>query len=122
MPDSASQGGSLGTPDTTDALSAHSKTVQAAVDKGIKAEAARRAAGLAGSTNSLNVALKAMNEAAARDLAQAEAASLKAKLLAPTRPEQDDPNIAAALAAASGKGPAPQSASDRLARLKARHG
>ncbi|MCU0935884.1 MAG: Clp protease ClpP [Gammaproteobacteria bacterium] len=44
MSDSASQGGSLGTPDPTDALSAHSKTVQAAVDKGIKAEAARRAA------------------------------------------------------------------------------
>jgi DNA repair exonuclease SbcCD ATPase subunit len=87
-----------------------------------QAEVARRAAGLSGTTNSLNVALKAMNEAAARDLAQAEAASLKAKLLAPTRPEQDDPNIAAALAAASGKGPVPQSASERLARLKARQG
>ncbi|MBK1653573.1 hypothetical protein [Allochromatium vinosum] len=87
-----------------------------------QAEAARRAAGLSGTTNSLNVALKAMNDAAARDLAQAEAASLKAKLLAPTRPEQDDPNIAAALAAASGKGPVPQSASERLARLKARQG
>ncbi|ADC62208.1 hypothetical protein [Allochromatium vinosum] len=87
-----------------------------------QAEAARRAAGLSGTTSSLNVALKAMNDAAARDLAQAEAASLKAKLLAPTRPEQDDPNIAAALAAASGKGPVPQSASERLARLKARQG
>ncbi|MGQ9658601.1 MAG: hypothetical protein ACUVT0_00600 [Thermochromatium sp.] len=87
-----------------------------------QAEVARRAAGLSGTTNSLTVALKAMNEAAARDLAQAEAASLKAKLLAPTRPEQEDPNIAAALAAVGGKGPAPQSASDRLARLKARQG
>jgi len=87
-----------------------------------QAEAARRAAGLSGTTSSLNVALKAMNDAAARDLAQAEAASLKAKLLAPTRPEQDDPNIAAALAAASGKGAVAQSASERLARLKARQG
>lgn len=87
-----------------------------------QAETARRAAGLSSSTNSLNVALKAMNEAAARDLAQAEAASAKAKLLTPTRPEQDDPNIAAALAAAGGKGPAAQSASERLARLKAQTG
>ncbi|SDY16342.1 hypothetical protein SAMN05421644_13425 [Allochromatium warmingii] len=86
-----------------------------------QAEAARRAAGLTGVTSGLNVALKAMNEAAARDLAQADAASAKAKLLAPTRPEQEDPNIAAALAAASGQLPAAHSASERLARLKARH-
>lgn len=86
-----------------------------------QAEAARRAAGLSGTTNSLNVALKAMNEAAARDLAKAEAASSKTKLLTPTRPEQDDPNIAAALAAASGKLPTAHSTSERLARLKARH-
>lgn len=84
-----------------------------------QAEAARRAAGLSSSTNSLNVALKAMNEAAAHDLAKAQAATAKAKLLAPTRPEQDDPNLAAALAAASGALPQAQSASDRLARLKA---
>lgn len=86
-----------------------------------QAEAARRAAGLTGVTSGLNVALKAMNEAAARDLAQADAASAKAKLLAPTRPEQEDPNIAAALAATSGQLPAAHSASERLARLKARH-
>jgi chromosome segregation ATPase len=85
-----------------------------------QSEAARRAAGLSSSTNSLNVALKAMNEAAAQDLAKAQAATAKAKLLAPTRPEQDDPNIAAALAAASGALPPAQSASDRLARLKSR--
>ncbi len=42
MTDTATQGGSLGTPD--DVLTSHSKTVQAAVDKGIKAEAARRSA------------------------------------------------------------------------------
>ncbi len=87
-----------------------------------QAEASRRAAGLSSSTNSLNVALKAMNDAAAQDLARAQAANAKAKLLAPTRPEQDDPNIAAALNAASGKRPAAQSASDRLARLKSRSG
>ncbi|MBK1694342.1 hypothetical protein CKO09_06250 [Chromatium weissei] len=85
-----------------------------------QAESARRAAGLSSTTNSLNVALKAMNDAAARDLAQAQAATAKAKLLAPTRPEQDDPNLAAALAAASGALPPAQSASDRLARLKMR--
>jgi ATP-dependent protease ClpP protease subunit len=42
MTDSATQGGSLGTPDPIDALSAHSKAVQAAVEKGIRAEAKRR--------------------------------------------------------------------------------
>jgi hypothetical protein len=85
-----------------------------------QAEAARRAAGLSNTTNSLNVALKAMQEAAARDLQAAEAASAKARLLKPTQPEQDDPNIAAALAAASGAGPLPQTLSQRLATLKAR--
>ncbi|MBB1075802.1 hypothetical protein HUU62_15445 [Rhodoferax sp. 4810] len=84
-----------------------------------QAEAARRAAGLSSTTSSLNVALKAMQDAAATDLAKAQAAAAKAKLLAPTRPEQDDPNIAAALAAASGQRlPGSQSATERLARLK----
>jgi hypothetical protein len=86
-----------------------------------QAEAARRAAGLSNTTSSLNVALKAMQDAAAHDLEVAEAASAKARLLTPTRPEQDDPNIAAALAAASGR-PQPQSLSERLAALKARQG
>jgi DNA repair exonuclease SbcCD ATPase subunit len=85
-----------------------------------QAEAARRAAGLTSTTSSMTVALKAMHDAASRDLASADAATAKAKLLRPTQPEQDDPNIAAALAAASGKSPAPQSLSDRLAALKAR--
>lgn len=86
-----------------------------------QAEAARRASGLTGSTSSLNVALKAMNEAASRDRVQAEAASAKADLLTPTQPERDDPNLAAALAAASGSQPPAQSVSDRLARLKSLH-
>jgi len=90
-----------------------------------QAETARRAAGLGHTTSSLNVALKAMNDAAAADVAKAQAASAKAKLLAPTTPEQDDPNIAAALAAVGGKSSLPPatSASERLARLKTRaHG
>ena len=87
-----------------------------------QAEAARRAAGLTSATSSMTVALKAMHEAAARDLASADAATAKAKLLRPTQPEHDDPNIAAALAAASGKPSAPQSLSDRLAALKAQSG
>lgn len=85
-----------------------------------QAEAARRAAGLASQTSSLTVALKAMQDAAQKDLASADAQMSKARLLRPTRPEQDDPNIAAALAVASGKPPAPQSLSERLAALKAR--
>jgi chromosome segregation ATPase len=84
-----------------------------------QAEAARRAAGLASQTSSLTVALKAMQDAAAKDLAAADAQMSKARLLRPTRPEQDDPNIVAAMAAASGKPPAPQSLSERLAALKA---
>jgi chromosome segregation ATPase len=84
-----------------------------------QAEAARRAAGLTSQTNSLTVALKAMQDAAAKDLASADAQISKARLLRPTRPEQDDPHIAAALAEASGKPPAPQSLSECLAALKA---
>ncbi|WP_338661850.1 hypothetical protein VQH23_16640 [Pararoseomonas sp. SCSIO 73927] len=83
-----------------------------------RAEAARQAAGLSGATSGLSVALKAMQDAAAKDLAGAEAANAKAKLLTPTRPEQEDPNIAAALASASGKGATPVSLSDRLAALR----
>jgi chromosome segregation ATPase len=84
-----------------------------------QAQAARQAAGLASQTSSLTVALKAMQEAAAKDLASADAQMSKARLLRPTRPEEDDPNIAAALAAAAGKPAAPQSLSERLAALKA---
>ena len=85
-----------------------------------QADAARQTAGLTRSTSSLNVALKAMHEAAQRDLASADAATAKAKLLRPTRPEQDDPNIAAAMATAAGTSPAPQNLSERLAALRAR--
>jgi len=84
-----------------------------------QADAARQAAGLTRSTSGLTVALSTMQQAAQRDLASADAAMAKAKLLRPTRPEQEDPNIAAALAAASGKSPAPQNLSERLAALRA---
>jgi chromosome segregation ATPase len=85
-----------------------------------RAEAARQAAGLSGATSGLSVALKAMQDNAARNLAAAEAANAKAKLLKPTRPEQDDPNIAAAMAKVSGAGPTPSTLTDRLAALRQR--
>ena len=87
-----------------------------------QAEAARRAAGLVQTTSSLTVALKTMQDVAAKDLASADAAMAKARLLKPSKPEQDDVNIAEALAAASGKPPAPTSLTDRLAALKAKQG
>jgi len=87
-----------------------------------QAEAARQAAGLSRTTSSLNIALKAMNENAQRDLASADAAAAKAKLLTPTVPEKDDPNIAAAMAAASGQGAPPVGVANRLAALKAKLG
>jgi hypothetical protein len=80
-----------------------------------QADAARRAAGLTTTTSSLNVALKSMQDAAARDLANAEAANMKAKLLKPTQPEQEDQNIAQAMQIASGKPAAPTNLTDRLA-------
>jgi hypothetical protein len=85
-----------------------------------QADAARRAAGLSTTTSSLNVALKAMQDSTARDLANAEAANMKAKLLRPTQPEQDDANIARAMDVAAGKPAAPTSLSDRLTALRTR--
>jgi chromosome segregation ATPase len=85
-----------------------------------QADAARRAAGLSTTTSSLNVALKAMQDSAAHDLANAEAANMKAKLLKPTQPEQEDPNIARAMQMAAGKPPTPTNLADRLAALRTR--
>ena len=87
-----------------------------------RAEAARQAAGLTSATSGLSVALKAMQDNAARNLAQAEAANAKAMLLKPTRPEQDDPNIAAAMAAVSGKPSPTANLGDRLAQLRLKQG
>ncbi len=83
-----------------------------------RAETARQTAGLTSATSGLSVALKAMQDSAARDLAAAEAANAKARLLRPTTPEREDPNIAAAMAAVTGAGPAPATLSDRLAALR----
>lgn len=85
-----------------------------------RAEAARQAAGLSSATSGLGMALKAMQDTAARELAVAEAANAKARLLKPTRPEEDDPNIKAALQAATGALPAPTSLSGRLEAIRAR--
>jgi chromosome segregation ATPase len=87
-----------------------------------RAEGARQAAGLSGATSGLSVALKAMQDNAARNLAQAEAANAKASLLRQTKPEQDDPNIAAAMAAVSGKPSPTANLGDRLAQLRLKHG
>ncbi len=87
-----------------------------------RADAARQAAGLTSATSGLSVALKAMQDNAARNLAQAEAANAKAMLLKPTRPEQDDPNIASAMAAVSGKATPTASLGERLAHLRLKQG
>ena len=85
-----------------------------------RAEGARQAAGLSVATSGLSVALKAMQDNAASNLAQAEAANAKAVLLRPSKPEQEDPNIAAAMAAVSGKSAPNASLGDRLATLRLR--
>lgn len=85
-----------------------------------QAEVARQAAGLSQTTSSLSVALKSMRETAEKDLASADAAAAKARMLKPTKPEEDDANIAEALAQAQGKTLVQGSVSDRLAALKAR--
>jgi chromosome segregation ATPase len=84
-----------------------------------QAEAARQAAGLSKATSSLSVALKAMQDSAAKDLAAAEANTAKARLLKPTKPEAEDPHIARAMAEVAGK-PQPTSLSERLAALRKR--
>ena len=83
-----------------------------------RAEAARQAAGLSGATSGLSIALKAMQDNAAKNLATAEAANMKAKMLAPTQPEKEDQNIAQAMAQVTGKLPAPQSLADRMQALR----
>lgn len=80
--------------------------------------AARQAAGLSTATNGLGVAVKAMKEAADRDKIEAEAQLAKAKLLSVSKPEQSDPNIEAALRAASGKSAQVTDLSGRLAALR----
>jgi hypothetical protein len=71
---------------------------------------------------SAGLEIEAMHDDDARDQEAAGAANRRAKILTPSLPEKDDPNIAAALAAASGSGAPPASLSDRLAALKTRQG
>lgn len=80
----------------------------------------KRAAGIAKAGDSLGIALKSMRESADRNLAEADAAKRKTALLRPTSSETGDKNIAAALAAVSGKPDALAggSAADRLAALR----
>jgi len=85
-----------------------------------RAEAARQAAGLSSATSGLGMALKAMRDNAERELATAEVANAKARLLKPTRPEEDDQNIKAALQAATGALPAPTNLTSRLEAIRAR--
>lgn len=83
---------------------------------------ARDAAGLTSSISSLSVALDSMNQETAKVRAETEALKLKAGLLHTDRLD-NDPNIAAALAAARGKAEVDRgSLSDRLAALGERDG
>jgi chromosome segregation ATPase len=85
-----------------------------------QAESARRASGLAEQTSGLTVALRSMQEAAKKDMEAADAASSKARLLRPTSPEKDDPNIVRALESAEGRRALPPpDLAGRLAAIKA---
>lgn len=84
-----------------------------------RAQASRQAAGLSGATSGLTVALKAMQDTAQRNLEEAEAANLKSRMLAPTKPEESDPNIVAAMAQVRGTLSPPQSTlTNRLESLR----
>lgn len=84
------------------------------------ADAASVAAGIRQNTNRVSSALDAMKRVAKEADDAAAAAKLKADSLRPNQLEKEDPNIAAAMAAASGANPAPKSISERLAALKAK--
>lgn len=81
-------------------------------------EQARRTAGLSKTTDGLSVAVKAMQETASKNKAEAEAARRKAALLTPTKAEAEDANIAKALAEVQGTAKPAQSMAERLAALK----
>lgn len=76
-------------------------------------------AGIKRGSGTFNVALEAMQKKAQEAKVRADAANTRVKLLTPTSIEQEDPNIAAAIAKASGQTlPATSNVSDRLAALK----
>jgi chromosome segregation ATPase len=85
-----------------------------------RAETARAVAGLSASSGSgINVALDAMTRTATQTRDRAAALDMKAKALSGAKAAEDDPNIAAAMAAAAGK-PATATVADRLAALQQR--
>lgn len=83
-------------------------------------ERAKIAADLAGINQKgshINSAMSAMQNRIDALKQQADAANSRAAMLKPTKPEEDDPHIAAAMAAVTGE-TKPTSLSDRLAALK----
>lgn len=84
-----------------------------------RARASEVLAGIKKDSGTFNVALDAMQKKADEARIKADAANTRSQLLTPTRAENEDTNIAAAMAKASGA-PAPQtdSISDRLAALR----
>ena len=83
-----------------------------------KADRAARMAGLRSETDQLGTALSAMKKNADASTARAEAAGMKAKLLAPGSAETNNDLIASAMKQASGSGVTSSSIADRLAALK----
>jgi chromosome segregation ATPase len=85
-----------------------------------RAETARAVAGLSTSSGSgINVALDAMTRTATQTRDRAAALDMKAKALTGAKAAEEDPAIAAAMAAAAGK-PATATVADRLAALQQR--
>ena len=75
--------------------------------------------GIKKDSGTFNVALEAMQKKADAANLKADAANTRSRLLTPTKTEEDDGNIAAAMAQASGKSvPLTGSTADRLAALK----
>jgi chromosome segregation ATPase len=84
-----------------------------------RARTAEVLAGIKQGSGTFNVALDAMQKKADQSRIKTDAANTRSSLLTPTKPEQEDANIAAALAQASGKPDmAKASVSERLAALK----
>jgi chromosome segregation ATPase len=85
-----------------------------------QAEQTRHTANLANAGSSVSIALRSMQDITARNLQQAEALKSKTALLQLTCPEQDDPNITAALAEKENAPQVPGNISARLAALRQR--
>jgi chromosome segregation ATPase len=83
-----------------------------------RARTAEVLSGIKKGSGTFNVALDAMQKKADQSKIKADAANTRSSLLTPTKPEQDDANIAAALAKASGKPAESSTISERLAALK----